>query len=359
MATYTFIAADLRTNSILNEYPLEQVTFETRLNSVGNLSAKLRLGDSRVMALDPIGTLQETRTAIYVDRDGQLVWGGPLVTTSYDSDSKLLDLGCNTFEWYLKRRKIAENRSYTNQDQLAVVQDLINYLKSKTGGDIGITVGTETSGSLVTLSFAGSEKRLVYQEIANLSATTTGFDWSIDVAYDSNGVMQRYLRLGYPRRGRAANATGLMFEAPGNIMGYTWPRDGSAVANTYFGIGAGKGDTMLQSQAAAPSQIDAGYPLLEDDVTDKTIYAQGVLDAYTAGSLIAHQAPVQAVTVRVRADADPVLGSYTQGDEARFRITDECFPTTVDTFQRIIGIKVAVPSQGVPEQVTLTLGPTL
>ncbi|MGI8751019.1 MAG: hypothetical protein ACR2MN_01640 [Acidimicrobiales bacterium] len=97
--TWTYLFADLRTNVILGQVPLAQVSFASQLNATGSFSAQVLLSDPVVQrALSGVaggagGLLQTGRTAIYVDMDGELVWGGILWTSTYDSTSRVVQLG--------------------------------------------------------------------------------------------------------------------------------------------------------------------------------------------------------------------------------------------------------------------------
>ena len=51
---------------------------------------------------------------------------------------------------------------------------------------------------------------------------------------------------------------------------------------------------------------------------------------------------------------DPIFGTYEIGDDIRVRITDDRFPTGLDTYYRLTAYNVKVGEDG-PEEVTLTL----
>jgi hypothetical protein len=76
--------------------------------------------------------------------------------------------------------------------------------------------------------------------------------------------------------------------------------------------------------------------------------------------------PPTVIKIVVPAYVDPVYGSYSIGDDARLRITDERFPSTgvgtavqagLDQVYRIVGVEVQ-PGENSPERVTLTLTQT-
>lgn len=359
MAIYTYLFADLRTNAILAELPLAGVGFEQILGGAGSFNATLALGDPKVAKLDPLGSTEPERTAIYVDRDGVLVWGGILWTRRWGSSARQLQLAGNEFWSYARRRHLRTTKTYEEVDQLEIAQDLLNWMQSLAGGDIGLVVGTETSGVLRDRTYYGYELKQIGEAVEQLSRVEGGFEFAVDVRYGSSGTPEKILTLSYPRRGRTVDKTGLVFELPGNINDYDWPEDGTTAANASHAVGAGEGDSMLSSVAHRPDRLDAGYPLLEQVVAYKDVSEFATLDAHARADVAAATADVRP-TITVRADTEPRLGSYITGDDARVRITDDRWPSTaasavgLDTFMRIVGISVDPPSAGTAEQVNLT-----
>src|SRR3954462_6964694 len=97
MAVYTYYAADLMTGQLLDEIPLSDVSFTLPINDAGTLSATVPLYSRSGLAQ----TLATARTALYVDRDGVLVWGGVLWTRRYDAKDTSLQLDALDFLSYL------------------------------------------------------------------------------------------------------------------------------------------------------------------------------------------------------------------------------------------------------------------
>lgn len=384
MARYTYLVADLRTNAILAELPLREVSFSQDLNSAGSFHGILPLGDPRLASLDPAGSTQPGRTALYVDRDGALVWGGIIWTRRYtvhrgrghelasktSSDvsgghvrSHAFELEGTEFFSYFGRRLISDSLAYSNTDPLVIVRNLLTYAAGKTGGDIGINLDSTLSGLSITRTYDGFAMTPIDQAINLLSSETPGFDFGIDCQYDANGTPQKYLHLGYPRRGQIAAQTGHVFDFPGNISDYVWPEDATSMAVTIINTGAGNNVSQLQSTASAPGLLDAGYPLLESTRAYADVSLQATLDSRTQAELLIRDNPVVIPELQVRADREPFLGSYITGDDVRVRIAgDPRFPSKsdgspgLDSFYRLTGITVRPPDI-FPEMVTLRVVP--
>lgn len=371
MATqYRYLFADLRTNDILAELPLTNVSFTQALNTPGSFQGTILGSDVRESGYDITGSTTPARTAIFVDRDGVLIWGGIIWLRTWDSDTQHFSFQAREFGSYFERRRITEDFMggdqalvYDNEDQLFVAQDLMNIAQSQAGGDIGIEVPTNTSGILVNRVYYAYEFKDVWGAIKDLSNQQDGFDFNIDVAYDSNLAPAKYAKTEYPQRGVTFDATSpsaLVFEFPGNIVAYEWPDDGSVVANEMYGIGPQSNEAKITATALSPTnQIGLGYPLLEDTVSYTDQYDPDLLYQQTLGEVTAKQVPVVTPKIIVPAYASPVLGSYKTGDEVLLRITDDRFPNNGAGFGlsqvfRIVALSVQ-PGEDGPERVTLTL----
>ncbi len=346
IAAYTYLAVDLRTNQILAELPLTEVKFSLMLNGAGTFNSKLKLSDPRVQAIDPIANTEPGRTAIYVERDGVLVWGGIIWTRRYSSLDDTMMVGGNEFWSYFRRRLITDPIIYSGADQLTVAQGLVSWAQSKPGGDIGVLVGAETSGVPVDFTAYSTDLKNVGQEIETLSTADGGFDFAIDVYYDQNRVPTKALRLGYPRLGRNAQQTGITAEHPGNVIKIGWDEDGTNLANSVYVQSSGGYIDSLASVVKDPAGIDAGYPLLDATVSYSGTGDQASLDALARAEAAAMKDVLTSPQFYIRGDQDPVFGSYTVGDDIRLRLTAPRWPNGLDTIKRITQITVIPQDAG-------------
>ncbi len=359
MAVYRYFTTDLLTGQPLADLPLNDTTLDVKLNAAGPLSTRLPLADPLVRAIDPVGSTLPGRTALYVDRDGVLLWGGIIWMRRYSSKTGSLLLDCAEFESWLSAQLIATDTQFVGVDQLAITQALVNTAQAAPNGNIGITVGTETSGVLRDRTYDAAQLTPVLQAIQQMGAADNGFDFAIDVAYSGTSVTKS-LHLGYPRRGVTARNSGLVFEHPGNIQEYEWPEDATQQATTVYAVGSGVGAGRPVYTQTNTDLLDAGYPALAYKSTYIDIDSPAALLAHAKADAKAFKYPVSVPKLTVRGDLDPLVGSYTVGDEIRVRITDDRFPGTptavgLDTAKRIIAIQVKPPGAAA-ESVTLTLG---
>jgi hypothetical protein len=361
VADYRYIFADLLTNTILAELPLTAVNFTQQLNTAGTFTGDLLISGINTTSLNVANATIPARTAIYVDRDGVLVWGGIIWAREYNSKTQRIKLTAREFESYFERRRITADTVFANTDQLTAVQTIITNAQAATNGSIGLQLGGETSGVLINRTIYGYEYKTVFSIIQDLSRSSTGFDFNIYIYYDANRNPAKLLRLGYPRYGRKYSTTSLqvpVFELPGNIIEYSWPEDGSIAANTIYALGAGSNPGKLTSTAVDGSKIASGWPLLEEQSNYSDVSDAALLSGLANGQVSVVSYPPTTIKITVPPFTDPIFGSYEVGDDARIRILDDRFPTQLDAIYRIVAFNVTAGENNAPETVTVTLTTT-
>jgi hypothetical protein len=361
--TYRYLFADLLTNQILAELPLTGVSFTQQLNTTGTFTGHLLLSGVDAAGLNVSAGTIPARTAVYVDRNGVLVWGGVLWGREYNSTTQTLVFQAREFLSYFERRRITATQVFTNADQLTVAQSVISTASGALNGNIGLLYNqasgsTATSGVLVSRTYYGYELKNVFSAVQDLSKQSQGFDFEIGVYYDGGGNPTKSFNTYYPRAGTAYSSTNPnapVFELPsGNIVEYNYPEDGTIAANTIYAIGAGSNEGKLISSFSDTTKLSSGWPLLEDqanysDITDATL-----LTNLATGQINAVSYPPTTLTVIAPPYENPVFGSYKIGDDVRVRILDNRFPTGSDSIYRLVALNVQAGENG-PERVTLTL----
>ncbi|MFH9826718.1 hypothetical protein [Streptomyces bobili] len=376
--TYTYLFCDLRTDTVLAELPLAGVQYSYVLNGIGTLRATIPYS-AETLPLDPENASTPARTALYVDRDGVIVWGGIVWTRELADGGK--NIQAAEFLSYYQHRYVKTtlstdlsmitNPAYVGNggqrlysDQKHIFWSLLRYAHEQDGGSIGLNInplaGVATGVTRVQ-SYFGYERPEIYKSITELAAAADGFDFGVEVGWTAPGagqVPQRYRRAQayYPRRGRTAAESGLVFSKGrgyGSILSYTWPEDGATFATEVSGLGAGTGEARLVKTAAASDLIASGWPLLEAVETYDGVIDEAQVQSLTDADLNSRSQAQTLPSFEVSADTDPEFGSYTVGDEARFVIDPERLsPAGRDITLRIVGIEAA-PSSGA-ERVRLT-----
>lgn len=338
MPDYTYLAYDLLTNTPVAEVPLSGVSYSFQLDEEGTLTGTIPTGAAAGRA--DIRNLLPGRTAIYPFRDNDIIDGYIL----WDDDPqpggiRINDGACRSLLSYFDRRRIRSTLTYTQQDQLAIAESLIDTAQAVPGGNIGVeTLGTR-SGVLRDRSYPASEIKNVREALTQLSAVQNGFDFSIGVTIGSDGAPRKVLNLGYPYLGRSQASTGLVLEYPGNVLNYTWTRLGSQITTTMWLIGAGDGESALRARADNNALLNAGWPVLESDISYTDVTEQSTLNAHALAEAAVRSGVVVTPRLTVTGD-DPPLRSYMVGDFARVRITDDTFggPSDVPAIDQVARI---------------------
>lgn len=354
-ATYTYLIADLRGGAIIDELPLYGVSFDKKLNDTGGFRAQLSVADPEIRLREPRLLTEPGRTALYVDRDGDLLWGGIIWTSRYSGADAVLELGASDLLSYFEHRLVLDPADLTVPvslagDQIAVARGLVDLAQSHPGGNLGVVVtGTASSGVSRTVTYSPTDLKPVADALRDLANTDDGFDFTVDVGYNPSGVPERFLRLGFPRLGQPGAP--YVWEYGANLVDFTWPADAASMATRVLSGSA------VAEDASAPR---AGWPLLEVAASPPDTEDAGMLEAYVNGELAARRRPVVLPELTVRADLDPVVGTYSVGDDARIIVADPFFAgEQLDITVRILGLEVTPGDDAGQEQVKLTVAPFL
>jgi hypothetical protein len=357
MPTYTYIFADLRTNTVIDELPLYGVSMARDLNQYGDWTASVTLDregkdDAHVKAATEPG-----RTILYVDRDGTIVYSGILWTRTYQAQSKSLQFTGQDLRSYFVRRLISSRFSqlvFAGVDQLTIAQSLLNQAQAL--GSIGITVPTNFSGVLRDRTYVAAELKPVAEAIQQLSEVINGFDWDIYAQYGGGMIPQKLALFGAPYLGLSPQATTLVFEYPGDIANYWWSENVAESASTFWTTGKGDGDTTLISVADDNTYVNAGYPVLEGSKSFVDVSEPATLFEHAQQGIKDSRVPFIAPTVTLASGAVNEPGDYALGDHARFRINDPWSGGQIERIWRIMGWRLTPPSSETEETVDLTVG---
>jgi hypothetical protein len=358
MPLYRVISLDTLTGARVAEIPLANLKYGASYKSgivTGYVTGDLTLPElvttaDRTTANILNDAVDKYRRHLFVERDGVVMEGGDGIVWSnpYDPEKMARSITAGSTETYLSRRFITTPQDFTGVDQLTIARTLINSALAEVNGNPGITVGAETSGVLRDRSYKRYDVKNLGQALEELCSVENGFDLSIDCSWNSStGAPIKRLRLSYPRRGRNFTQSKHVFELGRNAT-MNWPAE-REMANRVHGIGDGMGDSMLISTVVDPSSFASNYPLLETTFSAKTVREQATLDIQTRAYLASVSRPLVLPKLIVRADLDPILGSYIVGDACKVRSQpgfDPMFPDGLEVYRRISDIDVTVDGEG-------------
>lgn len=375
--TYTYLACDLLTDVVVAELPLQQVQYETVLSGIGTLRAFLPLNDETNL-LNVVGATQGGRTALYVDRDGVIVWAGIIWTRQLAQGG--LQIQAAELLSYYQHRYVTQTLSTEAgnignssmvpdgqrlyADQKFMVWSLLRFAQAQGATpplDLNWLASSGADGVNRQATYFGYERPEIYASIQQLSQSDDGFDFGVEVGWNpvSNNVAPtryRTAKTWHPQRGRSAMASGLVFDKGGpssNIVAYDWPEDFTALSTRVHALGDGDGEARLTATAQDDDLLSSGWPLLESVQTYSGVTQAATLQGHANADITARSGAAIAATFDVLCDGDPALGSYTVGDAGVFTIgSDARFPDGMSAELRILGISVS--ASGGPEVARLT-----
>lgn len=349
MADYRYLLGSLLGGQILAEVAFTRVRWSHVLNAPGSFEGTLALDQpaSVLTTLQPLIPGALGQLAVYVERDGVILWGGPLLAT-WEAD---LDAGTGTLRgegWhsYVRRRVLRQTITYTHQDQTLIAADLVG--RTQTAGQTPVidTSGVQRSDVFRDRTYNGFERPYIGQLIEDLSGVVNGFDFRYESTWDSGAIATRFLT-SFPNTGRLTN---LVFEVGRGVSAETISVDATSLATHVDAVGAGEGDAGLRVTVANAASLGV-YPLLDDVLSATDVSVAETLDSQARRRLARVSAPVTLPEITVDPGAEPTIGSYIPGDVVTIR--GGYGLASVDGRYRIVGIAGEADDTG-RESVRLT-----
>ncbi|MFJ8664539.1 hypothetical protein [Streptomyces sp. NPDC093600] len=369
---YRAIFCDLISDQTIDILPLRDVSFDDYIGKAGSLSGTIPIPNKEIA--DRVKKVREGRTAVYLERGGDLWWGGIIWTTTLQSSGRgVLTLGIQaaTFDSYATRRRIRTDISFTTPtDQLEIARALWKELDlqadpsspPKEGEQprrLGISYGQETSDVQRTASWRKGDETVYQEALDQLAALENGFEHQILVYRDPvSGKRIRQLRLGWPKI--VNGATDLLFDRPGTILSYSFPYDATRGGTTALARGAttnanaaAESRPIVSTQQIASDLLADGWPLIDLSSDHNEVTDTLTLDSLAKRSLDESRGTVVIPAISIHLDG--VVPPALLGRVARIRITDEWYSQGLDARYRIIGVKVTPPERGRPDTAELYL----
>ncbi|MCT4355841.1 hypothetical protein M5362_22125 [Streptomyces sp. Je 1-79] len=356
---YRALFCDLRTDQVLDVLPLTEAKFDDFIGKSGSLSATVPLPNP-ALAVRARAALQPGRTAVWLERDGDIWWGGVLWTCTPSTDDRgrsQVQFQAGTFDSYLDHRILSGDLVGASTDQFDIARALVDHAQKQVGGDIGISLGAEMSGIRRDFSYGYTALARVRELLDKLAQLADGFEWRVHCYRDAQGRRVKRLQLGHPTI-RTSHAD-IVLDHPGQVLTYSLPTDSTVQANVW--VARGESDNTDQSQeskpltvsASAEADLAAGWPRLELSSDHSGVKDGATLASLAQAELARQRRPEQIpeLTVRVDGRITPAL----LGALVRLRIRDLWHPEGLDKQYRIVGIAVEPPQRTKPETATLYL----
>ncbi|GGY65690.1 hypothetical protein [Streptomyces xanthochromogenes] len=342
--------------------PLQGVALDDWIGKTGSASGTIPVPNAQ-NAARVREAVTPARTALWIERDRDLWWGGIVWTANIASDSRgylSMQVQAGTFDSYLDHRRLLDTQASVQSDQFDIARALVDYAQRTPGGDIGIEYDDHLSGVLRDRTYSRYDLPTLRDLLDQLGKVEDGFEWRIAVHRDpETGRRVKRLQLGHPviRSG----ATDIVLDHPGPVLAYAWPVDGTQRANAWQSRGASTNSNqtsestpLMSAELVAEDDLAAGWPRLDGTSDYSTVVQQDVLDAHARADWSLARRPHTIPEITVALDRTP-LSPALLGSVIRLRIRDLWWPQTLDERYRIVGMSITPPERGRPETAKLFL----
>lgn len=393
MAEYRWYVGDLLTGKISREVDLVggrwSTSFEYGVAGTMEGSFPLRSVDPATgLALWPTARADTAPGKAFLavsylsdGGDETFLEAGPIWTTKYDDTDGVLQVGAGGLSSYFDKRKAAfsdlppsEDTPLDEQTELAeyhltlndslagIARDLVELSQAEPAGNLPIVLPdtADIDYGINVRNFFGYELEWLGAALKKLTEVLEGpeIQFVPRRRTDDPRFIEWVMQIG-----RAENGLMLAQDGPPWQFDRTVPEsdvrdididtDGSGLAERVFAAGEGEAEGRPIVWADAPELLEAGWPLLEAEVTaTDSVSELGTLAEHAYGRLASSARPRESWSIVVSRDGRPNVGQYRAGDWARLRIRHHDYVPDGDYDMRILAISGSSGSEDV--QLTLS-----
>jgi hypothetical protein len=172
-AVYRYFTADLLTNAVIAELPLEGVSYERSIKGAGSFSAKMPVINATT-AFNIYDSTMPGKTALYIVRNDVCVWGGIIWDRSYNARQREITISGSEFTSYFYHRNIW--KTYTHDFSATIVVTSGTAAVTFDNGEYEAPPGS--SVKIVFYEIGDFQYNGNYTVLSSPSPTTTTFSFS-------------------------------------------------------------------------------------------------------------------------------------------------------------------------------------
>jgi hypothetical protein len=325
---------------------------DLELNTGGRLDGTIHLDQTGLRNQDVIDATIPGYSFVIAERNAKVIWGGYVWSRTYQSQSKDLQLFCQSFEYYPDHQIIENDITIGPDHPVNCFLSLwTNMQHSDEGRNLSISnpIVPYALGDDPIFSFIGnvqvlsSDKKLYGEAMHELSDSSFGFDWYIQCDRVGSDYLRR-LVVGYPRLGETATDNSLVFEYPGDILNYYQVESGGDAATTAFAIGAGDGSKLVLGKAVSDLVALRGWPRWDYIASYKDVQDPSRIQLLAEQELATRKAPKIVIKATMKGELVPEFGAWGLGDSVRVVIKDARNPRGFDFAARIAKWTLSPPT---------------
>lgn len=325
MSEWRYIAQRALTGEFLDyDVPLSRDELGWALSGAGSFRGTCSPDTGRLRGSDGRLILEEWGTLLYAEADGEIRWGGIVISSSFNAGAWALEAA--GFATYPHGIPYTGDYSRIGIDPLTAFRELWTHVQSHPDGNLHVTVDStaKTPVRLGTAAIAakGDEAAVAADpyalswweapdcgtEMDNL-ARETPFDF-VERHYWTGDTIAHTIDVGYPRLG--TRRADLSFVQGDNVISLVTPTvDGDDYANEVLGIGAGEGKASVQRTIA----VRDGRLRRTAVYTAKDVKQSSRLDALIRDELTRRRNMLEITSITVRNHPSARIGSWQVGDD--------------------------------------------
>ena len=347
---YRFYTADLLTGNVLGDIQLQAVNASMQLSNAGELTGSFPLGqpeDAYRLSITPPG-----RTAIYVERNTELIWGGIIWNRDRTKTGRAIDLVCSTFDSFFEHTVLELNYVKQAVEQVTCFTSLVSKVNAQAGSNIGLTCPSITAtGIKRTILLPAYEFHFAQEVIDQLMDADDGLEYTVEVA--NTGTPEHPSKtIKLATTGALNVGQNIYVDSPGNVIDYTWPENATQGGNKFAGRGGGNGNKAPTAVVVDQGSLDAGYPSLWSVSNYPDVVDAKLVKAKTKRKVVTDSVPVCTPPIAVRGDV--MAGNWQKlGATINFSINDVCFPSGIASTRRMYGWSMTFQDENNPERIDL------
>lgn len=342
---YLWHAGDLRTGKITKTVDLISTRWAVPIGEPGTLegSFPLRSGEWPTARSDAAAA-KSFLAVSYVDGAGDETFleAGPIWKSKYSYRTGVLQLSAAGLASYFDHRKLipvlaaganpAEATVTYDGAQLGLIaKRLVELARAHTGGDLPIVLPDDADlggpGTERTRTYPGYELGWVGERLNQLSQVDGGpeIQFVPRRRADDPRYLEWVMRIGV-EPSMLLTQTGAPWKwfpdvAQSAVQSLDVDTDGTRIGFRQWAAGQGEAEGRPIVYQDATALVDAGWPLLEGEVTAlDTVADTSILATYAMAALSYSQRPIEAWTMSVARDSSPSLGRYRPGDWAEIQL---------------------------------------
>lgn len=235
MSYIRYYTADLLTNAVIAELPLYGVYMDKILNGAGNFTGTFVLDSGLGPGEDSIlinGSIPGQQ-ALYVERDGIIIWAGPIWSRTYQASSETVQLTAQTFESVFEHIVMTTDQIYAAVEQVTILSTWLTAMMAQTNNAFGITGSFPgVTGITRTLSYPAAEYKYASELLQAITQASNGLDITINV---TSTTQKDFL----VKQQGTAGSSGSYYEYPGQISTYWFSESAGRGAVRSAAVGNG------------------------------------------------------------------------------------------------------------------------